>query len=654
MKLLGDPRVSPDGRKVAFVVTALDEEKNEYSSRIYMAIGKDVVRPFSSGTHRDSKPRWSPDGRLLAFVSHREEKGCQLYVMSSSGGEATRIAHFTEEVEDLAFSPDGSSIAFLVRDPQERYESEKPKDQSARRIDRLIYRLDSVGWTIDRPRHLFVIDVKEGAEPVQLTKGNFENNGLSWSPNGDAIAFASARHDGWDLDRRTDLFIIPSNGGEPRKVTETDSGHLSPAWSPNGSKIAVSWSPTPMDSPRHPQVAVVDVQTGERTVVSATLDRQCGTIREPVWVQDDVFFSVEDSGNIHLYRVTGDGNGKPELVVGGDRQLAGFDVAGGTTALILTSPTELDDLYLLDEEGEPSRLTNFSKEFSAKRKHSDPSRFVATSKDGSEVEAWCMKPTNFSERKKYPMLLNIHGGPFSQYGNKFFDEFQVLCEAGYVVVYSNPRGSSGYSESWGRAIRGPKATEPGSGWGGVDFEDLMAVTDEALEQFDFIDAERLGVLGGSYGGYMTSWIISHTDRFKAACSERALNNHLTWAFTADMGSYFKSYFGPSHLEDPEEYIRMSPITYVESINTPLLILHSETDLRCPISQAEEMFTALRLLNREVEFVRFPGESHELSRSGSPKHREERFHIILDWFDRHLKNGRASGTEAPEQEAQSTS
>ena len=231
--------------------------------------------------------------------------------------------------------------------------------------------------------------------------------------------------------------------------------------------------------------------------------------------------------------------------------------------------------------------------------------------------------------------MNIHGGPFTQYGNRFFDEFQVFARAGYVVLFANPRGSSGYSEAEARAIRGPIADGPG--WGTVDYEDLMAVVDTALERFDFCDPERLGVIGGSYGGYMTSWITSHTDRFKAACSERAVNNWHSMHGSSDMGWVFKGYFGAFAFEEgaTDAYLKHSPITYVQNINTPMLILHSESDLRCPIEQAEQLFTALRLLERDVEFVRFPAEGHELSRSGSPRHRCQRFEIILDWFERKL-------------------
>jgi dipeptidyl aminopeptidase/acylaminoacyl peptidase len=245
-----------------------------------------------------------------------------------------------------------------------------------------------------------------------------------------------------------------------------------------------------------------------------------------------------------------------------------------------------------------------------------------------------MKPAGARSGIRYPLLLNVHGGPFTQYGNGFFDEFQVEAGGGYAVVYCNPRGSSGYSEEWGRAIRGPGAAGPG--WGSVDYDDCLAVVDEALRRFDFIDPERLGVIGGSYGGYMTSWIVSHTDRFKAAVSERAVNSFVSMWGSSDAGWDMKGYFGSFLYEDVATYLKISPLTYAEHIRTPLLILHSENDLRCPIEQGEQLFVTLRLLKRPVEMVRFPVESHELTRSGSPLHRVQRFALVLEWFDRYLK------------------
>ncbi len=309
--------------------------------------------------------------------------------------------------------------------------------------------------------------------------------------------------------------------------------------------------------------------------------------------------------------------------------MTGYDVRAGSLAYTASRPDALAELHAGGR-----RLTRVGAPFTAGRELVAPERFIATSADGPQVEAWVMRPAGFEPDRAYPALLSIHGGPFTQYETAFFDEFQVYCGAGYAVVFCNPRGSSGYSEEWGRAIRGPG--ELGPGWGSVDFEDCMAVIDEAVSRFEFIDGERLGVLGGSYGGYLTSWIVGHTDRFKAALSERAVNQFVSQWGSSDFGWDFKGYMGAFLFEGVDAYLKVSPATYARDIHTPLLILHSEDDLRCPVEQAEQLFVTLRLLRRPVEFVRFPAESHELTRSGSPVHRVRRFQIVLEWFDRYLK------------------
>jgi dipeptidyl aminopeptidase/acylaminoacyl peptidase len=290
----------------------------------------------------------------------------------------------------------------------------------------------------------------------------------------------------------------------------------------------------------------------------------------------------------------------------------------------------------LHTSGGERTVTDAAGRFVARSRPQRAERFVAVSSGGAEVDAWIVTPPDLDTSRRYPVLLNVHGGPFTQTGNRFFDEAQIQAAAGYVVLLSNPRGSSGRDTAWGRAICGPRDRfDPGTGWGTVDADDVMAVLDTALARYPFIDGERAGLLGGSYGGYMTSWIVGHSNRFKAACSERAVNNLLSLEWNSDVATMFRTELGVSHLDDPNEYLRRSPITYVREMTTPLLIIHSENDLRCPITQAEELFVALRTLGKEVEFYRFPDESHELSRSGSPVHRVQRAEIILEFFDRHL-------------------
>ncbi|HEU0304641.1 MAG TPA: S9 family peptidase [Gaiellaceae bacterium] len=628
-----DPRLSLDGKTVAYVVNSIDREENAYRGAIWLAAvdGSSPPRQLTAGKKSDGSPRWSPDGTRLAFTSNRDGDHKQLYMLALAGGDPVCLTELKQDAAQPVWSPDGTRIAFTSRVPDPAYEEEDEKKRLPRRFTRHRYKLDSVGWTGDRRTHVFVVPADGSAAALQLTDGDFEDEAPAWSPDSTQIAFASARDDDWDVQLRQQIWVVAAGGGEPRRVTPDDDYYDLPSWSPDGSTIACTWSPGGFDRPRHDRIAVVDAATGERRVLTEELDRQCGpfpAMREPIWDGDSLLFAVEDHGNTHIRRVPVSG-GDSELVVGGDLWVYGFDAVGGVVVHATSTPTTPQEIFVGDR-----RLTEVTKAYCEQTSPQPSERFVAVSGDGEEVEAWLVRPHDFEEGKRYPLLLNIHGGPFTQYGNKFFDEFQAYAKAGYAVVYSNPRGSSGYSEEWGRAIRGP--VDGGDGWGSLDYQDLMAVVDAALEQFDFIDPERLGVIGGSYGGYMTSWIVSHTDRFQAACSERAVNNMLSEFGSSDFGWFHRAYTGVWPFEDVEPYLAQSPTTYAADIKTPLLILHSENDLRCNIEQAEHLFTILRLLGREVEFVRFPGESHELSRGGSPFHRVTRLEILVDWFGRYLQ------------------
>jgi len=636
---VADPRISPDGTRVAYSVWSIDRDANEYRGAIWIAPldGSSEPRRFTSGERRDGSPRWSPDGRWLAFTSNRGDKKtqAQLYVMPADGGEARRLTDAKEGVESIAWSPDSSRIAYAMRVRDPAYDEEDDSKRAPRRFTRVFYKLDSVGWTGDRRKHVFVVGV-DGGEPRQLTDGDCEDDGPAWSDDGSRVYFTSARGERWDVELISRVYEVSADGGEPRQLTGDDGSFSRLAVSPDGSRIAYLFDLEDGTYPHHTQVGVMDADGGGQRLLTTSLDLQCGPyplLREPAWDGDRIVFTAEDRGNVHVYAVPADGSAEPELLVGGERLVGLYDVRDGRVVYAASTHTTPMELFAAPER----RLTSHTTGFVEAAGLVEPERFLARNEDGTDVDAWLVRPAGFEEGRRYPVLLTIHGGPFSQYTTGFFDEVQVYAGGGYAVLFANPRGGSGRSEEWGRAIRGP-IDGGGPGWGTVDYADLMAVVDTALQTWDFLDPERMGVLGGSYGGFMTSWIVGHTNRFKAALSERAVN-HLVSAFgSSDLFWVFERQFGGPMLDNVEEWLRMSPATYARDIETPVLVVHSENDLRCNIEQGEHLFTSLRLLGKEVEMLRFPAESHELSRGGSPLHRVQRFEAILEWFGRYFSPG----------------
>ena len=647
IRFVSDARISPDGRRVAFVVTTLSQEKDEYLANIWVVdtVGGGVPRRFTAGPGRDTTPRWSPDGGRLAFVSEREpgKKG-QLMVMPADGGEPVALTALRNGVADPEWSPDGTRLVFVSRvggwqEPES--EAERRKSKPVRVITTLKYRLNGEGFTHDRPTHVFTVAATGGAPPVQLTTGECADHHPTWSPDGRWVAFSSARHPDRDYDDASDLWIVPAEGGAPRRVTDTLGPAIYPAFSPDGRTLAYLGRRHRNEYGRNVRVLSVPVEGGAPRSLTDGLDRSCAPLElAPIWSPDGqwVTFAAEDQGALSVYRARAAGAPAPPVrVVGGERGILSVSGSadGSRLAFTATDPVSPAEVFTCSGDGGGERaLTDLNRAWKAEVSLSRPERF-RFQRAGLTVDGWLMKPVGWTEGARYAGLLNIHGGPHAQYGWTFFDEFQVQAAAGYAVIYTNPRGSQGYGERFTRAVVGD--------WGGGDFADVMAGVDEAFRLAPWIDPERLGVLGGSYGGFLTSWTVGHTDRFRAACSERAVNAHPSMFGTSDIGHLFNEVeIGGLPWEIPETYAERSPLTHAKNIHTPLLIIHSEDDLRCPIEQAEQLYVALKKQRKEVVFVRFPDENHELSRSGKPRHRLERFRIILDWFTTHLAPGAAGG------------
>jgi dipeptidyl aminopeptidase/acylaminoacyl peptidase len=639
IRFISDPQLSPDGRRVAFVVTTLSEDQDEYLSNIWMVdTAGGEPRHFTTGPKRDTAPRWSPDGSRLAFVSERVLKQqAQLYVMPADGGEPARLTDLRHGVAHPVWSPDSTRLAFVSRvggwqEPED--EAERQKSKPARVITSLKYKYNSEGFTYDRRPHIFVVSADAGP-PQQLTDGDFVDGDPTWAPDGSAIAFTSARHEDRDYDHAADVWLIPTTGGEPQRLTDTAGPVSLPVFSPDGRTIAFLGHRYRHDAGRNMRVFTVPVAGGTPTCLTMDLDRTClpfFTSMAPQWSTggDWITFAVEDQGDVPIYRVRAAGGAMPERIITGERQVTGLSRAQDGSQYVFTATDAVSppEVFLCHADGTGEKqLTDLNREWKAEVALAWPERW-RYERAGCTLDCWVMKPYGYEPGQRYPALLNIHGGPHTQYGHNFFDEFQVYAGAGYAVIYTNPRGSQGYGEVFTRAVHGD--------WSGGDFADMMEGLEVALRQCPFLDPERLGIMGGSYGGFLTSWAVGHTDRFKAACSERAVNNVYTLFGTSDIGaSFLETQTGTLPWDNMQWYIDHSPLTYAQHITTPLLILHAEDDLRCGIEQAEQLFTALKRQRKEVLFVRFPDENHEMSRSGKPRHRLERFRYILDWFGKYL-------------------
>jgi dipeptidyl aminopeptidase/acylaminoacyl peptidase len=630
LRIPSAPTLSPDGRLLVVAVARMDLEANEYRSDLWLvpADGSAPPRRFTSGK-RDARPRLSPDGRMLAFLRAGEGEKPQLHVMPIDGGEPRRVCEHPLGVESFAWSPDSNRIAYVARVPEQgRYGTEKdvpPEKEPPRRITTFQYRLDNLGFTFDRRPQVFVVDaLAADAEPVQVTRGDYDHGDPTWSPDGRSVAFVSARHDSRDEDTVSDIFIAPAEGGDAVKVTATDLTVGRPAFSPDGATVwfvaaapdlagraTVLWW-VPADGSGKPE-RLTDPERFEH-------DPAIGSGILPLLVDEEAVTTVSlNRGAVRLLRFPVDG-GEPRELIGGQRTVHDYDLAGGVVAAVVSDPASAGEVVVV-RDGQERTLTDFGALLSRSASLRPMHEVAATAPDGTAVHGWMLKPAGAGP---FPVLLMVHGGPFAHYGWTLFDEAQVYVGAGYAVVMGNPRGSAGYGQAHGRSIVGD--------FGNLDSQDLLALLDTALEDPD-LDGDRVGVMGGSYGGFMTTWLVAHSDRFTAAISERACNAFDSFEGSSDIGWFFVPRYNGT---DPERVAAQSPLTHVDRIRTPMLLIHSEQDWRCPVEQAQRLFVALKQRKVEVELLLFPGEGHELTRSGLPSHRVARFEAVLDWWQRHLK------------------
>lgn len=627
----GQPTISADGRHAIVAVSRPDLDADEYRSRLWLvAVDGSGVRAFTQGD-KDSSPRYSPDGRWVCFLRPDARKHPQLHVLPADGGEARVLTDHPLGVVDPRWSPDSKRIAYTAAIPEAgRYgttEGVTPDKEPPRLFTRLRFRLDGEGFLDDRPSKVFVVDLppddaSELPTPTQVTDGPESDSDVRWSPDGNLLAFVSAPVVDPDTSLASDVYVCAPDGAGRRALTRSDQSVREPAFTPDGTRVVYVGSgdlgPGGLDFVAN-QAGVWVVPVGGDAAPTRLTDPETLNVTGAlVVVPDAVLTAAVERGTQPLLRIPLAG-GDPEPVVSGDVAITAFDSVGGVTVASIADPGSFGEVHRIDATGSTA-LTDFGAELTARGGIRPPEELIATSADGYPVHGWVIRPAG---EGPHPVLLNIHGGPFAQYQSALFDEAQVYAGAGYAVLMCNPRGSGGYGAVHGRAIQHAVGT--------VDVQDILAFLDAALAAPD-LDADRVGVMGGSYGGLMTTWLLGHTDRFAAGISERALNAWDSFSGTSDIGWYFtKGYVG----DDVDAVARQSPLNYAHRIRTPTLVIHSEQDWRCPVEQAQRLWVLLKRNGVDTEFLLFPGEGHELSRAGRPMHRLARFEHILRWWARHL-------------------
>jgi dipeptidyl aminopeptidase/acylaminoacyl peptidase len=638
-------RLSPGGDELSYRVSWADVEARQNRSRLVLLplqAGADPTELPAMGS-RDHSQEWSPDGSRLVFLS-RQGPGDQVFVVERDGSRARDLTSVPDGVLSVRWSPDGSQLAFralvlgdpegVVDDPRPPVDDERVRRPPVARVVRALdYRRDGSGYLDGRRAHLFVVS-PSGGEPRQLTEGDWDVEDFDWAPDGRSLVVLGDTEPGADVRMERILYSLDLSGGLSPIASGTRL--LDPSWSPAGDLIAFL-GPLADDGGRHDRVWVVPAAGGQphcltegfdQTVGDSVLtDMRAGHSTRLCWsaAGDRIFFQASGPGTVDVCSVDLQGTVSTELLAG-ERVAYDFDFRDGRLVACLSDPCSPGDVFLA--EGDTVKRLTDSNPWLARRHLARPERLQFTADDGWPLEGWLLHPRGLEAAQKHPLVMQVHGGPHSQYGWAFFHEFQVLAGMGFSVFYINPRGSDGYGEKFKRAVV--------QDWAGADYEDLMTALDQLIERKAFVDGERMGVAGGSYGGYMTNWIIGHTDRFAAAVAMRSLSNLVSEYAQHDIVLWGQLELGPPPWREPDELWRRSPIRYVDRIRTPLLLTHGEMDLRCAISQAEELFGALRLLGREVELVRFPGESHDLSRGGRPDRRLERLRRVTAWFAGHLR------------------
>ena len=651
-QVVSDPQISPDGQQVVYCVQRVDRKsEKKYTNLWLVPTGGGQPRQFTYGDHSDNHPRWSPDGTQIAFLSSRGNgQESQIYLIPLAGGEARPVTQMQGSFAGFEWSPDGTRLACLFRKKdQEAIEREKDEQKKKlgmvqRHITRVFYKMDGAGYLPQERWHIWVVKVKNG-KAKQLTDGlAYEEGAPTWSPDGQQLLFASTRTENPDFDPdRAELYTIPAGGGELTQIeNDHQLGKWMPSYSPAGQWIAYLGREMEGQFGQNSCLYVVPAGGGSARNISRDHDLHLSSttlgdvVGSPamtplVWSVDSqtIYFTASRRGGQPYFALPREGGALQTII---DGQLSGpfsFDAAQSKIAYTHANMTDPGNVWLHDVASGTARpLTRLNEKLLGRLDLGQIEEVQFQGQDGYELQGWILKPPGFDPAGSYPSILEIHGGPQMQYGYGFMHEFYYLAAQGYVVYFSNPRGSQGYGNAHSLAIA--------NNWGTVDYEDVMAWADYMARQ-PYIDTARMGVTGGSYGGYMTTTIIGRTDRFKAACAQRLVSNLISMWGSSDFNWIWTRAWGnETPWENLENYWRQSPISGIGNAKTPTLIIHSERDFRCNLEQGEQVYVALKKLGVDTELVLFPEESHGLSRGGRTDRRVARLQHMARWMDKYLK------------------
>jgi dipeptidyl aminopeptidase/acylaminoacyl peptidase len=629
---VASPQISPDGAQIVYARRWTDKVNDKFENDIWIMNSDGSKNRFLV---KGSSPEWSLDGKRIVYMAPGQPSGNQIWVKWMDTAEETQLTRLESGASNLAWSPDGKRIAFSMNVPSKPGFTVRLPARPAgakwidppRVIDRLDYRADGQGYRPDGFSHIFVIP-DTGGTPRQLTDGDYNNGAPQWTPDGKQIIFSGTRKpDAEYLRFGTEIYSLRVADGQIRPLTERDGPDQSPIVSPDGRLIAYTGFDRTDDTYEVSKLSLMDIDGRNKKTLTEKFDRAPGGLH---WAMDGsgIYFTTEDRGSDNLYFESTSG-GAPRQVTQGVHQLSVSSVAkNGLAAGILTSPHEPGDVVVFNlKQPAPKKLTAVNDDLLEGRTLGALEEIWYDSVGGKKIQGWIVKPPDFDRSKKYPLILYIHGGPHTMYGVGFNFEFQNHAAEGYVVLYTNPRGSTGYGQEFGNAIN--------NDYPGKDYDDLMKGVDAVIKK-GYIDERNLFVCGGSGGGVLTAWIVGHTNRFTAAVSMKPVINWYSFVGTTDGSSWYYN-FKKLPWEDPSEHLRRSPITYVGNVTTPTMLIEGELDLRTPIEETEQFYRALKLRKIDTLMVRLPDEYHGFN--AAPRHPSNRLQQILylrGWFEKYKK------------------